>query len=340
MSFKNDIRLEDLVLISSTKNYYFARKIAEYLNKNLCKTERVDFRDTDLKVRIADSETVRGKDVYLIMTFYKSIPERQYELQNWTDALISGAAERLTFVLPYMYGSRQDRKTKRGEPINIRTNINAIFGVAREHQSRVGFMTIDLHSGQSQALAHYFDNLTALPLFAYHAKKYYKNIVVVSPDAGGAKRAEDLANLVNAEGLAWIAKTRPEEGEAEVYGLSGDSVRGKTAIIIDDIIDSAGTLLKAYELLKKEKVNKVVVYATHLLLNHPAEKRIMKMKDADIIGTDTVWHKEEKLKKLGIKIIPVAPLFAEAIKRKHLAITTRELYEERVISICGLDKYI
>jgi ribose-phosphate pyrophosphokinase len=328
--------LNGLVITSSTPNDEFAKKISTYLGHPLCKTERIDFRDSDIKVRISDNESVRGKDVYLIMTSQPPISKRLQELIVWTDSLISGSAERVTLVLPYLFGSRQDRKTRRGEPINIRAYINALLGVAREHGSKVGFMTADLHSEQMQALAMYFDNLTALPVFAHHTKTNYPSPVIVAPDAGGLKKAEKLAESVNAEGLAWIAKTRPAEGESETYGISGDSLKDKTAIIIDDIIDSAGTLKKGCEALKKAGANQIIVYATHLLLNDPAEENIRNM-NAKIIGTDTVCHEQEKLKSLNITSIPFSRIFAEAIKRKHLGQSTRDLFKENTAaSICGL----
>lgn len=326
--------LKNIVLISSTGNDSFAKKISKYLGKPLAKTERTGFRDSDLKLRIAENESVRGKDVYVIMTYHPPISKRLQEMIVWTDSLIGGSAERITFVLPYFFGSRQDRKTLRGEPINFRAYLNALKGVAQEHQSRIGFMTADLHAGQLQALAMYFDNLDAMPLFSTNIKKKFgKDVVIVSPDTGGLKKAEKLARMVGTDNLSCITKTRSASGKTQNYGISGGDVSGKTAVIIDDIIDSAGTLVQAVDLLKSSGVKQVAVYATHLLLNPPAVENIRKL-NAKVIGTDTVHHYSSKIKDLGLEILPLSNVFAEVIKRKHFGISTRELYTEEVEEIC------
>ncbi len=325
-----DGSFDNLIVVSATQNTDFAQKIATYLNIRLCKTERLDFRDSDLKVRIAEEESVRGKDVYLVTTIEPPFSQRLQELIVWIDALISGAAERVTLVLPFLFGSRQDRKTKRGEPINVRAYINALVGVAKEHGSKIGVMTADLHSEQLQTLAMYFDSLKALPLFAADIKEKHSDIAVIAPDAGGLKKAEELAKRLNASALAWIAKTRPKEGEAMTYGISGDDIQGKTAVIIDDMIDSGGTLVKACEAIRHAGAAETLVYVTHLLLTKPDNLASI---PAKIIGTDTIYHPAAKLSYLDIHTLPLSSVFAEAIRRKHLGVSTRELYSENVADV-------
>jgi len=337
MGSKED--LENLVLISSTKDNNFALNVANYLKKSLCETKKIGFKDSDLKTKIADKETVRGRDVYLIMTFTPTLAERLQELIVWTDALVSGAAKSLTFVLPYFFGSRQDRKTERGEPVNIRAYINALRGAAGG--DRTAFITVDIHSEQSLALAREFDNVKPLPLYASDIRSNYgTDVVIVSPDAGGVRKCESLREMLQTEGLAWIAKTRPEVGKSEVLGLSGHNVEGKTAVIVDDIIDGGGTIVNAYETLMKNGAKNVVVYATHLLLTENATEKLKSLEYAKFIGTDTVLQPNSVLSKLGIRILPISYVVAEAIRRKHLAISTLALYTEKVVEICGLGKYI
>jgi ribose-phosphate pyrophosphokinase len=330
--------LENLVIISATENNYFAREVAHYLKHRLAGTERTPFGDTDSKFRPDDNESIRGKDVYLISTHEPTVPERIHELIVWTDSLISASAKRLTIVLPYFIGGRQDRKTKRGEPVNVRAYINALKGVAQESAGNLGFLTGDLHSKQSQALAMDFDNLNSLPIFAFHIKSNYEDYVVVSPDAGGLKQAEDLAKLTNASGIAFVGKVRRPDGKSNHYGITGAELEGKTAIIVDDIIDSAGSLVNTVEAVREKGAKKVVVYATHLILSGEAEKMIKSFgEDVRIFGTDTVYHPDETLARLGIGKIPFSRVFAEAIRRKHLGESTKSLYSESVISECGLE---
>lgn len=331
--------LKKLVLISSTENATFAQKIAGYLSKPLAVTERTDFRDTDFKVRIGEKESVRGKHACLIMTYEPPIAERIQEAMVWTDALMSGSLNHLTMVWPYFIGARQDRKTLRGEPINARAYINAIKGVASDQVAKLGWMTADLHAPQLQALAMTFDNFTALPLFASHIKKNYSDFVVVAPDTGRLKACERLASMVKAPPPECIPKTRDENGSVKNHANAGDlKVSGKTAVIYDDMIDSCGTLVRACELVRNAGAKEIVIYATHLLLNGPAEENIHKM-NARIVGTDSVYHSQEKLSKLGITTLPISYIFAEAIKRQHLGISTRELHTQMAGDIISEGKY-
>ena len=157
--------LSELVLISSSRNTSFARSITEYLNHQLIEVEQRDFNDADILRRIEDHESVRGKRVVLISTHEPPIPERMYEANIWLDVMVRGEADDITIIFPYFPGARQDRKRRRGEPINIVANINNLRGTAHDQVVRLRFMTADLHSAQSQALATRFDNLSAMPLF-------------------------------------------------------------------------------------------------------------------------------------------------------------------------------
>jgi ribose-phosphate pyrophosphokinase len=342
MVSKKKVKLEGVVLISATENKKFARSIGNYLGKPLVTTDRTSFKDTDLKLRIGDKETVRGKDVYLISTHEPPVADRLHELLVWTDALISGSANRVTLVLPYFFGSRQDRKTNRGEPINIRAYTNAFKGVAQESASKLGFLTGDLHSKQSQALAMDFDDLYALPLFANHINSKYKNYALAAPDANAVVTSEKLVGLVDEDPpIVLVTKTRNNKGKTKAYGIDGGDIKGKTAIILDDMIDSGGTLVDACKLIRGKGAKNIAIYATHLLLSGDAETNIKKLgRNTRIIGTDTVYHDPKKLHSLGIKTIPFSHVFAEAIKRKYTGDSTRELYNDKAAEVCGLEEKI
>jgi ribose-phosphate pyrophosphokinase len=327
--------LKDMRIISATENDSSARSISEYLNVPLIETYRKEFRDTDKLVKIADKESVRGKDVYLISTYTPPLSERLQEHILWTDALVSGSADRLTIVAPYLYGGRQDRKNSRGEPINFRAYIKAIMGVAGEHASRIAFMTADLHSEQVQGYAMYFDSLRARHLFAEQIKKNYQDVRIIAPDTGAFKTAAILSKDVNAGDINWVTKTRGLDGETENYGISGPDLTGKTAIVLDDMIDSGGTLISAARAARDAGAKDVVVYSTHLLLTVPEN---IKEIDAKIIGTDTVYHPPELLKDLGVTVLPLSSVFAEAIKRKHKGESTDDLYTDRIAKATGLEK--
>jgi ribose-phosphate pyrophosphokinase len=333
MSISN---LENMVLISSTKEDEFAGKISDFLYKPLAKVDPTKFKDTDIKLRVAESESVRGKDVFLITTYYPPISDRLQELVIWTDSIMRGAAERLTYVIPNLPGGRQDRKTRRGEPINAAAYIHALQGVAQEEASKLGWITSDLHAPQLQIAAMRFDELTATPLFAEHIKNNHntEEVVIISPDSGGLKRAEKLAGLIGVEELSWVAKIRNENtGDVKDYGLSGDSVKDKSVILYDDIVDSGGTLLTACNLLKDAGAKDISVYATHLILSNPAEENLSRLDDVKIVGTDSIYHPKSKIDKLGLTRLPISYFFAEAIERQHLGISTKELHTKDATEI-------
>jgi ribose-phosphate pyrophosphokinase len=336
--------IDDVALISSTENFTFAQSIATYLSRTnnrqirLLETEPIDFSDSDKKFKIKDHETVRGKDVYLIVTCEPPVAERLHELIVWIDSIMSSSAERLTVVMPYFFGSRQDRKSSRGESINIRAYLNAMKGAAGDKSPNLEFLTGDIHSRQSLALDMSFDNLDPLPLFCHHAKSNYQDCVVVSPDAGGLKRAEKFARIIGSTDIRWITKTRSDSGETNSYGLSNGDLNGKTVIIVDDIIDTARTLGTGLEAISGRNPKDIIVYAPHLVLSGNAEENLKKLEGrVKIIGTDTIYHPHKKLVQLGISYVPFSHVFAEAIDRKRADETTRDLHEQSVVATCNLE---
>jgi len=286
-------------------------------------------------LRIADNESVRGKHACLIMTYEPPVSERLHELIVWTDALMSGTLKELTLVLPYFIGSRQDRKTRRGEPINIRSYIHAIDGVADKQVAKLGWMTVDLHAEQCGGITMTFDNFSALPFFARHIKNRYDgNVAVVSPDIGGLIRAANLAKMVGVDVPTCIPKVRSSTGEvSREHGCyDGAVVGGKTAIVIDDMIDTGGTLIQACEGLRGDGATDVAVYATHALLNGNAVQNLREI-NAQIVTTDTVYHPKENLESLNITCLPISYVVAEAISRQHMGKSTRKLREDDAVDI-------
>lgn len=298
---------EHIQLISGTANPELAKEISSYLNIPLTPMEIKKFNDGETYCHIEKS--VRGHDIFLIQPTSPPVNENLMELLLIVDALRRASAKEITAVIPYYGYSRQDRKALPREPISAKLVANLI---TRAGVDRV--ITFDLHVDQIQGFFDIpLDNLEAMPLIAdYLLDKKLSNVVVVSPDAGGAKRARRLAKLINSS-LAIVDKRRPQHGIAETINIIGE-VKGKTAILVDDIIDTAGTLSSAAKLLSEKGAREVYVCATHPLFSGPAIERLKSDLIKEIIITNTVHlPKEKKLKK--IKIISLASLLAESIKR-------------------------
>ncbi|MBC7087389.1 MAG: ribose-phosphate pyrophosphokinase [Tissierellales bacterium] len=297
----------EIKAFSGNANKELAKKICEEMNAKLGDCEVSTFSDGEINVDIR--ETVRGADVFIIQPTCSPVNDNLMELLIMIDAVKRASAGRVNAVIPYYGYARQDRKTKAREPITAKlvANLIAVAGADR-------VVTMDLHAGQIQG---YFDipvdHLSGIPLLA----NYFKNIIdkdsiVASPDLGGVTRARTFANILDLP-IAIIEKRRPKANVSEVMNVIGD-IEGKNVILVDDIADTAGTIVKAASVLKNFGANKVYGCATHGVLSGPAIERIHDSVLEKFVITDTIPLPEmAKIDK--IDIVSVAPLFAEAIKR-------------------------
>jgi ribose-phosphate pyrophosphokinase len=295
-------------LLTGTSNQNLAKEVSEYLNIPLSDAFVSRFSDGEVRVQI--NESMRGEDVFVIQSLCPPINENIMELLLILDAIKRASAGRITAVIPYYAYARQDRKDKPRVPISARllADLITVAGAQR-------VVIVDLHSPQIQGFFNIpVDNLHALGvLYDYLKDKVDGNTVVVSPDAGGVERARLLANKIGCP-IAIIYKRRPEPNVAEVLDLIGD-VKGKRAIIVDDIVDTAGTVCAAGELLLSKGAIRVDVVATHGLLSGPAVERLRRSPIGEVVITNTIPAEHKDLEKL--RVVSVAPLIGEAIRRIH-----------------------
>jgi ribose-phosphate pyrophosphokinase len=295
-------------LLTGTSNQNLAKEVSEYLNIPL--SDAIVSRFSDGEVRVQINESMRGEDVFVIQSLCPPINESIMELLLILDAIKRASAGRITAVIPYYAYARQDRKDKPRVPISARllADLITVAGAQR-------VVVVDLHSPQIQGFFNIpVDNLHALGvLYDYLKDKVDGDTVVVSPDAGGVERARLLANKIGCP-IAIIYKRRPEPNVAEVLDIIGD-VKGKRAIIVDDIIDTAGTVCAASELLLSKGASRVDVVATHGLLSGPAVERLRKSPIEEVVITNTIPAEHKNLEKL--RVVSIAPLIGEAIRRIH-----------------------
>ena len=311
---------EKLKIISGSANKSLALEVAKHLNVKLTPVDIHKFSDGEIYVRILES--VRGCDVFIIQPTSPDANLHLMELLIMVDALKRSSPQRITAVIPYLGYSRQDRKTKPREPITAKlvAKMIEVAGVDR-------VMTFDLHVAQVQGFFDIpSDNLDLIPVYIeYVLGKKLKNIVFVAPDVGSAPRARSLARVIHAP-IAIVDKRRPEQGVAKVENVIGD-VKNKTVVLVDDIIDTASTITEASSILKKYGAKDIYVLATHPVLSGPAIKRLQEADLKEILVTNTIeLPKEKKIKK--IKVISIAPLLSETIKRAHEGMPMGVVYEE------------
>ncbi len=292
--------------IFSGSDCQLAERVASLLNKKLGEIELKRFSDNEIYVRIG--ENVRGIDTFVVQsTDSLTLPDRLLELLLIIDALKRASAKSIAAVIPYFGYSRQDKKDRSGEPISV-----SLISELLEAAGATRVVTIDIHSPQIQGMFNFpVDNLTAILILSSYFEKYNSEpLVVVSPDVGGVKRARMFAKRLNAP-LAIIDKRRPAPNKAKVMHVIGD-VDKKVAVIVDDMIDTGGTVSEAANALTKNGAKKVFVCATHGLFSGPALKRIENSALEKVVVTDTISPKRKNKK---IAYLSVAPLLAEAIKR-------------------------
>lgn len=302
MSYKDNIKLFAL-----NSNKPLAQKIAERVGVPLGKSSVQRFSDGEIQINI--DESVRGKDVYLIQSTSAPVNDNLMELLIMIDAVKRASARSINIVMPYYGYARQDRKTRAREPITAKLVANML-----EKAGATRVLSLDLHAPQIQGFFDIpVDNLMGAPLLADYFLRngLEENAVVVSPDHGGVTRARKLAEFLKAP-IAIVDKRRPRANVAEVMNIIGD-VKGKRAIIIDDMIDTAGTITLAAQALIDAGATEVYASATHAVLSGPAVKRLNDSVIKKLVLTDSINQPEEK-KLDKMVLVSVGPLMGDAIK--------------------------
>ena len=296
-------------ILSGTSNLSLSRSIARQLKLKLVNTNIKNFADGEVYVEI--NENIRGNSVFVIQSTSTPANDNLMELLLCIDALRRSSAKNITAVIPYFGYARQDRKVVPRTSISAKLVSNLITNAGA---SRI--VTVDLHSGQIQGFFDIpVDNLFTTPLFTRYIKKNLKNknLICVSPDVGGVQRTRGLATKINVD-LAIIDKRRLQPGKSQVMRIIGN-VQNKECIIVDDIIDSGGTIVNAVDALIKEGAKSVYVFVTHAVLSGEAINKIKKSKINKLIITDSIDN-AKKIKNVSkIQVLSIAPLMAEAIKR-------------------------
>ena len=297
-------------LLACNANRPLAEAIADYLDMRLTRSEVKSFADQEIFVRI--DENVRGEDVFVIQSTSFPANDNLMQLLIMMDALRRASARRITAVIPYFGYARQDRKTDGRTPISAKLVANLISTAGADR-----VLTVDLHAGEIQGFFDIpTDNLFGSPVMVDDIKERFgkDKIVVVSPDVGGVVRARSLAKRLDDADLAIVDKRRPEAGKSEVMNIIGD-VSGKRCIMLDDMCDSGGTLANAAAALKEAGAKSVSAYVSHGVLSGKAVERIEKSVLDELVMTDTIAPSEAAKKSKSIRILPIAPLLGEAIRR-------------------------
>lgn len=299
--------LGKIKVFTGNANRDLVKKICKELNIEMGQCEVTQFSDGEISVNIG--ETVRGCDVFIIQPTNTPVNDNIMELLILIDAVKRASAGRINAVIPYYGYARQDRKTKARDPITAKLIANLITTAGADR-----VVGMDLHAGQIQG---YFDipvdHLSAIPILANHFKSIVdENTVIVSPDLGGVTRARTFANILDLP-IAIIEKRRPKANVSEVMNVIGE-IEGKNVILVDDIIDTAGTIVKAASVLKSFGAKTIYGCATHGVLSGPALDRIHNSELEKFVITDSIPLSDmAKIDK--IEVVSVAPIFAEAIKR-------------------------
>jgi ribose-phosphate pyrophosphokinase len=317
MSAKNGA----IKLVAGNSNPDLAKAIAEWLNLPLTKASVRRFADNEIFVEIL--ENVRGSDVYVLQSTSYPANDHLMELLIITDALRRASARRITAVIPYFGYARQDRKVGSRAPISAKLVANLIT-----HAGADRVMTLDLHAGQIQGFFDIpTDNLFASPVMVRDIREKFDltNVMVVSPDVGGVVRARGLAKRINAP-LAIIDKRRERAGESEVMNVIGE-VAGYTCILVDDIVDSGGTLVNAADALLANGAKDVYAYITHGVLSGGAVARVTSSKLKELVITDSIQPTEAVRNAPNIRTLPISALIGEAISRTAAEESVSSLFD-------------
>ena len=308
-------------ILTGNSNKHLSQKISKFLKNRLVNSNIRKFADGEIYIEI--NENIRGNSIFLIQSVSSPANDNLMELLLSIDALKRSSAKNITAVIPYFGYARQDRKVVPRTSISAKLVSNLI---AKAGADRV--VTVDLHSGQIQGFFDIpVDNLFATPIFARHIKKKLKknNIICVAPDVGGTTRARALGKLLNVD-LAIVDKRRPAPGKSEVMNVIGN-VKNKTCILVDDIIDSGGTIVNAASELKKRGAKDVHVYVTHGVLSGNAVEKIKKSSIKNLVVTDTIDNSMKVKKAKNIEVLTISNLVGEAIKRISNSTSVSDLFK-------------
>lgn len=300
---------DDVKIFTGSSNPQLAGEVCRLLGMSPGQAAISRFSSGEIYVNIGES--VRGADVYVLQSFCSPVNEHFVELLVMIDALKRSSAGMINVILPYYGYARQEKQDTIREPISAKVVADVLTTVGAER-----VITMDLHAPAIQGFFNIpVDHMTALDLFAdYLRKKDLQDAVIVSPDAGRAKTAERLATYLDLP-VALMNKRRPKHNEAEITHVIGD-VRGKVPIIIEDMIDTGGTIIKVVDSLVEHGARpEVILCATHAVFSHPATYRLQHPSIQEVVVTDTFPIQDLKMEKL--KVLSVAPLFAEAVDRIH-----------------------
>ncbi len=308
-------------LLTGNSNKVLSKNIAKYLKTKLVNSSIRKFADGEIYVEL--NENIRGNSIFIVQSISSPANDNLMELLLCIDALKRSSAKNITAVIPYFGYARQDRKVVPRTSISAKLVSNLITKAGADR-----VVTVDLHAGQIQGFFDIpVDNLFSTPIFARHARKKIKSkkIICVAPDVGGTERARALAKLLNV-GLAIVDKRRPKPGQSQVMNVIGD-VTGQTCIIVDDIIDSGGTIVNAAKALKTRGAKEVYVYITHGVLTGDAVKKIKNSVIKSLVITDTIDNGQKTRNVKNIEVLPISSLMGEAIKRISNSTSVSDLFK-------------
>ena len=308
-------------LLSGNSNKPLSKSIAKYLKSKLVNSSIRKFADDEIYIEI--NENIRGNSIFIIQSVSSPANDNLMELLLCIDALKRSSAKNITAVIPYFGYARQDRKVVPRTSISAKLVSNLITKAGADR-----VVTVDLHAGQIQGFFDIpVDNLFSTPIFARHAKKKIKskNLICVAPDVGGTERARALGKLLNV-GLAIVDKRRPKPGQSQVMNIIGN-VKDQTCIIVDDIIDSGGTIINAAKALKNRGAKEVFVYITHGVLSGDAVKKIKSSVIKNLVITDTIDNGEKVKSAKNIEVLSISGLMGEAIKRISNSTSVSDLFK-------------
>ena len=308
-------------ILSGTSNLKLSKDISKLLKLKLVNTNIKRFADGEIYIEI--NENIRGNSIFLIQSVSSPANDNLMELLLCIDALKRSSAKNITAVIPYFGYARQDRKVAPRTSISAKLVSNLITKAGADR-----VVTVDLHAGQIQGFFDIpVDNLFATPIFARHIKKNVKrkNLICVAPDVGGVERTRALARKLDI-GIAIIDKRRPAPGKSQVMNVIGN-VNNKTCIIIDDIIDSGGTIVNAAQALINRGANEVHVYITHGVLSGEAVEKIKKSQIKNLVVTDTIDNSNKLKKAKNIEVLSICNLLGEAIKRISNSTSVSDLFK-------------
>ena len=308
-------------LLTGNSNKVLSKNIAKYLKTKLVNSSIRKFADGEIYIEI--NENIRGNSIFIIQSISSPANDNLMELLLCIDALKRSSAKNITAVIPYFGYARQDRKVVPRTSISAKLVSNLITKAGADR-----VVTVDLHAGQIQGFFDIpVDNLFSTPIFARHAKKKIKSkkIICVAPDVGGTERARALGKLLNV-GLAIVDKRRPKPGQSQVMNVIGD-VKDKTCIIVDDIIDSGGTIVNAAKALVERGAKDVYVYITHGVLSGDAVKKIKNSVIKNLVITDTIDNISKTRNVKNIEVLPISGLMGEAIRRISNSTSVSDLFK-------------